>query len=586
MKNLLTVLLALVFLCSIQFSLTAQIKEDYPVDPDSKPNPDIPHGEVLKFSFEESKIFPGTVRDYWVYVPAQYTPDKPACLYVNQDGIQWQAPTVFDNLIAKKEMPVTIGVFVMHGRVKGSATSLDRFNRSFEYDGLGDNYVRFLLEELLPQVETKRTADGRAIHFSHEANDHAIGGSSSGAIAAFTAAWERPDAFSRVFSSIGTYVGLRGGDRYPTLIRKSEPKPIRVFLQDGANDLNIYAGDWWMANQTMERALIFSGYEVNHIWGEGAHNGKHGTAIFPNVMRWLWKDWPQPVKAGISKNATLNDVLVPGENWQNVGGDYKSARSLAANSQGEIYFYDQSGKNIWRLGTDGKLLTFAKSSGDLGALVFGPDQRLYASSQSERRINSLDGNGKSKTLVGNLPINASVLAHNGDLYAAETGGAASNSAKIWLIKSNGQKFLADSGLNTIGGLALSPDQSLLYANEPTSHWIYSYQIKPDGSLQYKQRYYWLHVPDQADGSGAGSMAVDRDGRLYVATTLGVQICDQAGRVNAIIPTPVGAASSLAFGGPAFDTIYVTSGDKIYKRKLKIKGAPAWDASTKPAAPRL
>src|SRR5262249_30234268 len=163
-------------------------------------------------------------------------PDKPACVYVNQDGVQWQAPTVFDNLIHKKEMPITIGVFVMHGKVKAANAdaALDRFNRSFEYDGLGDNYVRFLLEELLPEVEKQKTSDGRPIRLSKNGNDRAIGGSSSGAICAFTAAWERSDAFSRVFSTIGTYVGLRGGDRYHSSIRKYEPKPIRIFLQDGA----------------------------------------------------------------------------------------------------------------------------------------------------------------------------------------------------------------------------------------------------------------------------------------------------------------------------------------------------------------
>src|SRR5438034_434253 len=197
-----------------------------------------------------------------------------------------------------------------------SDEALDRFNRSYEYDGLGDNYARFLLEELLPEVEKKKTADGRPIRLSKNGNDRCIGGASSGAICAFTAAWERPDAFRRVFSAIGTYVGLRGGDRYPTLIRKYEPRGLRVFLQDGANDLNIYGGDWWMANQMMERALAFSGYEVQHAWGEGGHSGNHGTAIFPDVMRWLWKDWPQPVKGGPTRNDTLNALLVPGEDWQ------------------------------------------------------------------------------------------------------------------------------------------------------------------------------------------------------------------------------------------------------------------------------
>src|SRR5438128_6424416 len=190
----------------------------------AEPNAAAPKGEVAKYTFDQSKIFPGTVRDYWVYVPKQYDPAKPACVYVNQDGIQFGAPAVFDELIHKKEMPVTVGVLVMHGRVKApSDKALDRFNRSYEYDGLGDSYARFLLDELLPEVETKKTADGRAIRLSKDGNDRAIGGESSGAICAFTAAWERPDAFTRVFSAIGTYVGLRGGDHYPTPIRKYEP---------------------------------------------------------------------------------------------------------------------------------------------------------------------------------------------------------------------------------------------------------------------------------------------------------------------------------------------------------------------------
>ena len=249
-----------------------------------------PRAKSCKFVFDQQQDLPGTVRDYWIYVPRQYDPAKPACLYVNQDGIQYSAPAVFDELIHKQEMPVTIGVFVMHGKVKApSPSALDRFNRSYEYDGLGDNYARFLLEELLPEVERKTTADGRPIRLSRDGNDRCIGGSSSGAVCAFTAAWERPDAFRRVFSSIGTYVGLRGANDYPTLIRKTEPKPIRVFLQDGSNDLNIYGGDWWMANQEMERALTFAGYEVNHAWGTGGHNHREADQVFPDAMRWLWK---------------------------------------------------------------------------------------------------------------------------------------------------------------------------------------------------------------------------------------------------------------------------------------------------------
>ncbi len=576
-------------ICLFTLALTfAQTAEDYPLSPDSKPQPGVPKGEVLKFTFENSKIFPGTWREYWVYVPAQYSPDKAACVYVNQDGIQFEAPTVFDNLIHKKEIPVTIGVFVMHGRVRAadSNTALDRFNRSFEYDGLGDNYVRFLLEELLPDVETKETTDGRRIRLSKNGNDRAIGGSSSGAICAFTAAWERPGEFSRVFSSIGTYVGLRGGDRYATLIRKSEPKAIRVFLQDGSNDLNIYAGDWWMTNQTMERALLFGGYEVQHVWGEGAHNQKHATAVFPDAIRWLWKDWPEPVKTGQTKNQVLTDILIPGESWQLVSEGYRAVEGPATNAKGEVFFTDSAAGKSYHIGLDGKATAFGEVSKRRDGQAFGPDGRLYALANGEQKIFVSAARGESTIALGFVG-NDIVVAHNGNIYVTNPPGTGSNDpSRVWLIKANGEKKVVDAGLICASGVTLSPDQTLLYVADHCSHWVYSYQIQPDGALQYKQRYYWLHETDATDSSLAGGMRVDLDGRLYVATPMGIQVCDQAGRVNAIIPTPNGQVTNLSFGGENFDTLFATCGDRIYRRKLKAKGAQAWDAPNKPAAPRL
>jgi len=587
-QALLSLMLSLLVAATAQAQAN-QPQENYPAHPDSQPQAGVPKGEVLKFTFEQSKIFPGTWREYWVYVPAQYSPDKPACVYVNQDGVQWQAPVVFDNLIHKKEMPVTIGVFVMHGRVKAAneSAALDRFNRSYEYDGLGDNYVRFLLEELLPDVETKKTSDGRAIRLSKSGNDRAIGGSSSGAICAFTAAWERPDAFSRVFSAIGTYVGLRGGDRYPTLIRKSEPKPLRVFLQDGANDNNAYGGDWWMANQTMERALVFAGYEVHHVWGEGAHNGRHGTAIFPDAMRWLWKDWPQPVKARPTKNNTLEALLIPGEGWQLVGEGYRFTEGPAVNAKGEVFFNDVTNSKTYKVGLDGKVSLFIADTKKANGQAFGPDGRLYTASMSDEKIMAYDADGKATVIADGISGNDLVVAGNGNIYVTHPPAGNSNDpSKVWLIKPNGEKKVVDTGLRYSNGVTLSPDQTLLYVDDYRSHWVYSYQIQPDGTLAFKQRYYWLHVPDTADESNADGCRVDRDGRLYVATRLGIQVCDQAGRVNAMIPTPNGRVSNLAFGGENFDTLFATCGDKVYKRKLKVKGAQAWDKPNKPAPPRL
>jgi gluconolactonase len=587
--TLLTLVLAL-FIVSTAFAQANRPQESYPPHPDSQEQPGAPKGEVLKFTFENSKIFPGTWREYWVYVPAQYTPDKPACVYVNQDGrqeLQWKANIVFDNLIHKKEMPVTIGVFVAHGRLRPAnpEAALDRFNRSFEYDGLGDNYARFLLEELLPDVETKKTTDGRPIRLSKNGNDRAIGGSSSGAICAFTAAWERPDAFSRVFSAIGTYVGLRGGHEYSTLIRKYEPKPIRVFLQDGSNDNNIYAGDWWMANQAMERSLVFADYEVQHVWGEGRHSGDHGTAIFPDAMRWLWKGWPEPVKAGVSKNDTLKALLIPGEEWKLVGENYRFTEGPVANAKGEVFFDDGANNKIWKIALDGKLSEFVSDSKGVYGQGFGPDGRLYAASTTDQKIVAYDTAGKATVIAEGFRGNDLVVANNGNIYVTDPRGFDPQS-QIWLIKPNGEKKVVDTGLRFSNGITLSPDQTLLYVAEMRTHWVYSYQIQPDGSLTHKQRYYWLHVPDNADDCGADGMRVDREGRLYVATRMGIQVCDQAGRVNAIIPTPNGRISNLTFGGENFDTLFATCGDKVYKRKLKVKGANAWDAPSRPAPPRL
>jgi sugar lactone lactonase YvrE/enterochelin esterase-like enzyme len=553
---------------------------------DAKQSPAAPKGDVTRYTFDQSKVFPGTVRDYWVYVPKQYDPGKPACVWVNQDGVQFNAPAVFDELIAKKEMPVVIGVFVMHGRVKApSDQALDRANRSYEYDGLGDAYARFVLDELLPEVEKKTAPDGRPIRLSHDGNDRGIGGSSSGAICAFTAAWERPDAFRRVFSAIGTYVGLRGGNVYPTLIRKYEPRPLRVFLQDGSADQNIYGGDWWMANQEMERSLRFAGYEVDHVWGEGGHNGKQATEIFPDAMHWLWKDWPAPVKAGRGSQQ-LQDILLPGEDWQLVADGYKFTEGPAVNARGEVFFNDVGSSKTYKVGLDGKVSLFLEDSKKGDGQAFGPDGRLYAVAGGAEQIVAYDAGGKPEVIAEGFRGNDLVVRHDGSLYVTHPGWDGKEPSKVWYISPQGEKRVVDTGLKFSNGITLSPDQSLLYVDDSRTHWVYSYQIQPDGSLAYKQKYDHLHVPDTADDSGADGMRVDRDGRLYVATRLGIQVCDQAGRVNCIIPTPNGKIANLCFGGADFDTLFATCGDRVFKRKVKVKGANAFEAPHKPAAPRL
>ncbi|MEO6233353.1 MAG: SMP-30/gluconolactonase/LRE family protein [Ferruginibacter sp.] len=561
----------------------------YPVDPASIEQPGVPKGEVLHFTFDQSTIFPGTFRDYWIYVPAQYKADKPACVYVNQDGMQWKAPTVFDNLIHNNEMPVTIGVFITPGMVMADsgANALNRFNRSFEYDGLGDAYARFLLTEILPEVEKHQTSDGRKIRLSKNGNDRAIGGSSSGAICAFTAAWEKPLEFSRVFSAIGTYIGLRGGERYPTLIRKYEPKPIRIFLQDGSNDLNIYAGDWFKANETMERALAFAGYEVNHVWGEEGHNGNQGTAIFPQAMRWLWKGWPQKVSTGNSNNQFLKDLLIPGEEWELVGEDYKFSEGTATDANGIVYYQDIPTSKTYKVGKDGKSILLNIDAKKASGTAYGPDGLRYTAAGATNQILRYDANDKATVIAENIAGNDLAIAKNGNIYVTAPDGW-SNPGKLMLIRPNGEQVVLDEGLRFPNGITFSPDQTQLYVAESTSHWIWIYKIANDGLLKYKQRYGWLHVSDTQEMSGADGLKCDTSGRLFVTTRSGIQVMDQLGRVNAILPTPPtkGSPSNLCFGGADFNIVYVTCVDKVYRRKLNTRGVNSFDAPIKPGKPHM
>ncbi len=559
----------------------------YPVDSASIEHAGVPKGEVLKFTFNKSNIFPGTTRDYWVYIPAAYTPDKPACVYVNQDGIQWKAPVVFDNLIYNKEMPVTIGVFVTPGKVLSVGGGQDRYNRSFEYDGLGNAYAKFILTELLPEVEKQKASDGRAIRLSTSGNDRAIGGSSSGAVCAFTAAWEMPAAFTRVFSAIGTYVGLRGADRYPTLIRKYEPKPIRVFLQDGVNDLNIYGGDWYKANEMMERALVFAGYEVKHVWGEEGHNGNQGTAVFPEAMRWLWKDWPAPVKTGISKNQVLSDILLPGAGWELVGEGYTFTEGVAANAKGEIFFQDIPNAKTYKVAADGKPVSLPLNSKKASGTSFAADGKRYTVAGAARQVLSYDAADKETIVADSINGNDIVVAKNGNVYVTVPDGV-SNPSKIVLIRPNGEKLVVDQGIKFANGLTLTPDQEQLYVTESASHWVWIYNINADGTLSNKQHYGWLHVQDTDENAWSDGLKPDTAGRVFVASKLGIQIMDQLGRVNAILPSPPSnnQASNCYFGGPGFNIFYLTCGDKVYRRRLRTMGVNFFEAPIKPTNPRL
>ncbi len=262
--------------------------EVYTAPPESKKQPGVPEGKLIQMPKWESKIFAGTTRDWWVYVPAQYKAEIPACVMVFQDGQSAKnyTPVMFDNMIAKGEMPITVGIFISPGTFADNKP-----NRSVEYDTLSDKYARFLLEEILPEVE-------KTYPLRHDAASRAIGGISSGGICAWTVAWERPNEFSKVLSWVGSFTNIQhgatfkeGGHNYEAMVRKAPKRPIRIFMQDGENDLDNANGNWPLANQTLAKSLAFAGYDFKFVYGSGFHSDRHGRAIMPDSLRWLWRDY-------------------------------------------------------------------------------------------------------------------------------------------------------------------------------------------------------------------------------------------------------------------------------------------------------
>ena len=534
-----------------------------------------PEGEIKGPFVWKSDIYPGTVRNYWLYVPKQYESSRPACLMIVQDGLSratgWKLPRALDSLINQKTIPVMVGVFVDHGIVPATGTdNYPRYNRCFEYDALGDRYARFLLEELLPEVE-------RSYNISKDPNDRSIAGASSGAICAFNVAWERPDQFRRVLSTIGTYVGLRGGDEFATLVRKTEPKPIRVFLEDGTKDLNIYGGDWWMANQNMLSALTWSGYEVNHAWGEGGgHDSKHAAIIMADALAWLWKDYPAPVQAHRSMNDRVQ-LLQDGEVWKEIVLTDKKPGNLAINKSGQVFFSDK--QNIYYIDISGNAVAFTKLKGEASALSFDKDDKLYVSDRREHKIIAIE-QGVSKDVVKNVDVEFMTITGKG-VYFTES-----------LKNRIGYFDLATSKVHFFNvphqptGIALSAEQTFLNVGMREHVFGYSYRIGEDGTLSNEQPYIHYHVPYGETTPGIKGMTVDSQNLLYSVTTMGVQVTDQLGRVNFIFSKPYDQIVDVKLGGPDFNILYISGNGKLFFRKVNAKGVLSSLSPVKPPKPGL
>ncbi len=582
-----SILLIAGLLLAMAVSPWAFAADDYQLSPESTDRePGVPVGRVEHFEFNESKVFPGTQRDAWVYIPAQYDGTRSAGLMVFQDGHAYvstnglaRVPIVFDNLIARGEIPLLIGLFINPGHRGDDGAPADRWgtrnNRSLEYDSLGDAYARFLMDELIPRVTNQFH-----LKVSQDPRQRAIAGISSGGICAFTVAWERPDAFGKVLSHVGSFVNIRGGHVYPALIRKTERKSIRVFLQDGSNDLNNLHGNWPLANQEMASALAFAGYDYRFEYGDGAHNGRHGGAILPDSLRWLWRpeltELPHPLtRDNLAGDEALVKLLPgggkPGD-WEVVGQGYGFTDGACGDGEGNFYFADLARSEIYRKTAEGVAPEkWLENAPKISGMKFGADGHLYAATQGEaraKRIVAIDPASKAiETIATDVQPNDLAVSRNGWIYFTDTDAGTVVRVPT-AARSMSRPPVVAGGINKPNGIALSLDQRFLFVSEYGGVHVWSFLVGADGGLTGGERYMTLRSSSDREGSGGDGMAVDSLGRCWITSYAGIQVFDADGRFSAVLSRPQeGATVSCDFAGPKRGYLYVCSTDKVFRRAV-------------------
>ena len=605
--------------------------QDYTLGPDSQPRDGVPKGTVTKFVLPPGKAYPGTPHNCAVYVPAQYDASKPTAFMIFLDGSQalgnsMRVPVVFDNLIAKHDLPPMIGIFVDPGILPVvSDADQNRYNRIYEYDSLTPRFSEFLINELIPAV-------AKDYNLSKNPDDRGLSGVSTGAVGAFAAAWNRPDQFHRVLSFIGTYVSMKGADALPALVRKTEPKPIRIWMQDGTADHIVPPepfgsspfGSWPINNQVMHEALEFAGYDVKFEMGTEAHNLKQGGADLPDALRWLWRGYPEPItvheppaahEAGYDTSNRVFSTLYLDKPWQQVGGEYGSITSLTADRNGNVYLPGATNKKILRVDPQGNVTPFVEvpdSAPDQNStliLRMGPGDRLYAyvpvagSNPFDRGLivswSTANEKASDRQIIapGLRGVQDFVVMRDGTIYSLNSRFF-SLGRSIVRIDLSGKSDNAydqtdiDSDWVIPTCLALSPDQSMLVVTDEASQYSWSLQIAADGSLVNGEPFYRVELPETTMRNGQGNVcavAEDSDGMVYFATALGIQVAMQNGRIVEILNPPITAGESIraiTFAGSAQQNwIYVAQDGKLFRRPVKVTGANAWTV-VKPPKPTL
>lgn len=584
---------------SLLLLVTPLFAEEYSLGPDSQVHSEVPKGSVTHYVLKPGTFYPGTPHNYSVYVPANYDPDKPAPFIIFLDGNIFlsdgaRTPVVLDNLIAKHELPPLIGIFIDPGILPAlSDQAQSRYERIFEYDSLSDRYSRFLLTELLPEIEKK-------YKLSSNPDDRALAGISTGAVGAWMAAWNRPDQFHRVLSFVGTYVAMKGADSLPALVRKTEPKPIRVFMQDGRNDHIVpaepygtfFAGSWPINNQVMFQDLQYAGYDAKFVLGDGGHDMRQGAAILPDALRWLWRDYPNPITVheptaeedpGWDPRGKAFSIISATEPWQQINGSHAAVTGLAADKDGNVFFADPAAGHIYKVTPQGVSTVFLKNSEGASSLCIGAEGQLYASEPEHRRIVAYTPDGKRKIVAQGITADAIAISKRGILYFTDEHHHA-----LGLVDTNGhiRSIPIVDDLVRPAAIALSPDQAMLVVTDAQSRFSWSFQIAADGSLINGEPFFRLEMPESGWNSRVSGAKEDLDGRIYFATPLGIQICEANGRVSTILNSPIPEpVTDLIFAGKDRKWLYIVTDNKVFRRPVKVSGIDI-ENPVKPPRPPL
>jgi gluconolactonase len=599
---------------------------DYSLGADSQPQAGVPKGTVTRHTLAPGKFFPGTPHNYQVYVPAQYDASHPLAYMIFLDGTGYagdnvRVPIVLDNLIARREVPPMAAVFIDPGVMPAlSEQAQNRYERIFEYDSLTPRFANFLIDELVPEVA------GR-YNLSRDPNDHGIAGLSTGGVGAFVAAWNRPDQFRRVITWIGSFGNFRGADRLPGLIRRTEPRPIRVFMQTGRQDLVNYAGSWYLENPRVAAALEFAGNEVRIELGEDGHSNRHGASMLPDTLRWLWRDYPRPITLGepqpgagrgiFAQLVPRRDLLPPPTRsnappatpaagrgagprgavyalidrdklWEQVGDAYHSPASPAMDKDGNVFFADPVANRIYKSDAARAVTLFKDNTAGARALRVGADGRLYASQPGTARIVSyaLEGPaGERRIFAQNVRANDFAVTKGGAIYFVDTARKI-----VGYIDPKGQQRIVHQGSDIMSPTAvtLTPDQAMLLVADGMDRYQWSFQIAADGSLVNGEPFQRVEMPEEGLFSGVAGLTVDSLGYMWATSAMGIQVCEQPGRCTNILnkpefnATPIG---SIAFGGADRSWLYVTQGAKLFRRQTRRTGVVPWEP-IKPPQPGL